>query len=105
MHATVCQSCRLDSVMQPYSASPPPPTPQPCHTAGSRGVKITADQLMSEASSSKYDLIALPGGMPGAERLRDSEDLNKLVSEQQQYLSSSSQGACMQQSAQHQQCS
>lgn len=59
--------------------------PLPRHyTAGSRGVKITADQLISEAAGSKYDLIALPGGMPGAERLRDSPDLNKLVSEQQQ---------------------
>jgi len=51
---------------------------------GSRGVKITADQLISEAAGSKYDLIALPGGMPGAERLRDSAELNKILQEQQQ---------------------
>jgi 4-methyl-5(b-hydroxyethyl)-thiazole monophosphate biosynthesis len=55
----------------------PPPT-------GSRGVKITADQLISEAASSSYDLIALPGGMPGAERLRDSPELTSLVQQQQQ---------------------
>lgn len=64
--------------------------PNPTHlqmttiTTGSRGVKITADQLISEAASSSYDLIALPGGMPGAERLRDSEHLTKLVQQQQQ---------------------
>lgn len=49
----------------------------------SRGVKIIADQLISEAAGSKFDLIALPGGMPGAERLRDSTELNKLLQEQQ----------------------
>lgn len=54
------------------------------HTlAGSRGVKITADQLISEAAGRQYDLIALPGGMPGAERLRDSTELNRLLQEQQ----------------------
>lgn len=52
------------------------------HTlAGSRGVKITADQLISEAAGRQYDLIALPGGMPGAERLRDSTELNRLLQE------------------------
>lgn len=49
----------------------------------SRGVKITADKLISEAARTQHDLIALPGGMPGAERLRDSEPLNKLLQEQQ----------------------
>jgi len=47
-------------------------------------VKITADQLISEAAGSKYDLIALPGGMPGAEHLRDSAELNQLLAQQQQ---------------------
>lgn len=31
-----------------------------------------------------YDLIVLPGGMPGAEHLRDSKDLEKILERQQQ---------------------
>jgi 4-methyl-5(b-hydroxyethyl)-thiazole monophosphate biosynthesis len=47
----------------------------------SRGVTIVADTLIKDAGS-QYDLIACPGGMPGAERLRDSAELLKLVQEQ-----------------------
>jgi 4-methyl-5(b-hydroxyethyl)-thiazole monophosphate biosynthesis len=38
----------------------------------SRKIKITADKLIADCVNEKYDLIVLPGGMPGAERLRDS---------------------------------
>jgi 4-methyl-5(b-hydroxyethyl)-thiazole monophosphate biosynthesis len=51
---------------------------------GSRGVKIVADKLMSECVEETYDLIALPGGIPGAEHLRDSEDLVGLLRRHQQ---------------------
>lgn len=50
---------------------------------GSRGVKIVADQLIKDAAGQQYDLVACPGGMPGAERLRDSTILNDLVKQQQ----------------------
>lgn len=50
---------------------------------GSRGVKIVADQLIEDAAGQKFDLIACPGGMPGAERLRDSAVLNDLIKQQQ----------------------
>jgi protein deglycase len=45
----------------------------------SRGVKLTADKLISECVGETYDLIALPGGMPGAENLRDSKELIRLL--------------------------
>jgi 4-methyl-5(b-hydroxyethyl)-thiazole monophosphate biosynthesis len=48
----------------------------------SRGVKIVADTLISECLNKNWDMIALPGGMPGAERLRDSDDLSKLLMNQ-----------------------
>jgi 4-methyl-5(b-hydroxyethyl)-thiazole monophosphate biosynthesis len=48
----------------------------------SRGVRIVADALISECAAKTYDLIALPGGMPGAEHLRDSEVLTKLLKRQ-----------------------
>jgi len=47
-----------------------------------RGVKIVADKLLSECKGEKYDLIALPGGVPGAEHLRDSEPLISLLKAQ-----------------------
>ncbi len=50
----------------------------------SRGMKLVADQLMSECVNNTYDLIALPGGMPGAERLRDSKELTEILKRQQQ---------------------
>jgi len=45
----------------------------------SRGIKLTADMSIAEASHASYDLIALPGGMPGAERLRDNSVLKDMV--------------------------
>lgn len=44
----------------------------------SRGMQYKADILIAEATP-PYDAIALPGGMPGAERLRDSEKLTALL--------------------------
>lgn len=41
----------------------------------SKGVKLTADRLLKDCMSEWYDLIALPGGMPGSERLRDCPEL------------------------------
>ncbi len=55
----------------------------------SRGVKLVADRWIADCAHEKngnpipYDLIALPGGMPGAEHLRDSEALTTLLKQQQ----------------------
>ncbi len=45
----------------------------------SRGVKLVADCLMDECREGEYDLVVLPGGMPGAEHLRDNEVLKKTL--------------------------
>ncbi len=50
----------------------------------SHGVKLVADKLIADCLDSKYDLIALPGGLPGADNLRDSEELEQLLKSQQQ---------------------
>jgi 4-methyl-5(b-hydroxyethyl)-thiazole monophosphate biosynthesis len=50
----------------------------------SRGVKLVADRLIGDCVGQDYDMIALPGGMPGAEHLRDSKDLVGLLKRQQQ---------------------
>ncbi|KAK3015039.1 hypothetical protein RJ639_005564, partial [Escallonia herrerae] len=48
-----------------------------------RGTKIVADKLISHAAESVYDLIILPGGTVGAERLHKSKVLKKLLKEQE----------------------
>jgi len=47
--------------------------------AAAHGVKVVADTLIYDCIDKTYDLIALPGGMPGAEHLRDSEELIRLL--------------------------
>jgi len=49
----------------------------------SRGVKIVADTLIEDCVSKEYDLVVLPGGMPGAEHLRDSKPLIDILHKQQ----------------------
>ncbi|OPY82030.1 MAG: Chaperone protein YajL [Syntrophorhabdus sp. PtaU1.Bin153] len=42
---------------------------------GSKGIAIGADRLIGECLNETFDLIVLPGGMPGAGHLRDCEPL------------------------------
>jgi protein deglycase len=49
----------------------------------SRGVKIEADALISACVEHVWDLVVLPGGMPGAEHLRQSAALIRILQEQQ----------------------
>jgi len=48
----------------------------------SRGVKLVADKSIKSCLDETYDLIALPGGMPGAEHLRDSRELAAILKRQ-----------------------
>lgn len=48
----------------------------------SRGLVIVADRLAGECAGEIFDLIVLPGGMPGAENLRDCPALEKMLREQ-----------------------
>ena len=48
----------------------------------SRGVRLVGDCLISECLDTTFDLIALPGGMPGAENLRDSKELTQMLKKQ-----------------------
>ncbi|MBW2568870.1 MAG: DJ-1/PfpI family protein [Deltaproteobacteria bacterium] len=53
------------------------------HVVAAHGVKLVADKLISDCTENVYDLIALPGGMPGAERLRDSKELELMLKRQE----------------------
>ncbi|UGQ17403.1 DJ-1 family glyoxalase III [Borrelia sp. RT1S] len=46
---------------------------------GSRGVVFCADEKVSDCSADDFDLIVLPGGMPGASNLFESRDLDKIL--------------------------
>ncbi len=46
------------------------------------GTKIVADTLIKNCVNENFDLIALPGGLPGAEHLRDSKVLTSLLKKQ-----------------------
>lgn len=48
----------------------------------SRGVKLVADKHISDCRNDIFDLIVIPGGMPGAEHLRDSAPLTALLKAQ-----------------------
>lgn len=47
-----------------------------------RGVKIVADCLIEDCKHTKFDLVVLPGGIPGAEHLRDSATLKEILVKQ-----------------------
>ena len=49
-----------------------------------RKTAILADATISESSDRQYDLIALPGGMPGTEHLRDCNTLMTMVRTQRE---------------------
>eukprot|EP00624_Nannochloropsis_granulata_P004678 evm.model.NODE_3360_length_4868_cov_47.886810.1 len=71
------------SVM-PFSASPSPTTPVNKHQVTcSRGVKLVADKGIDDCLEEEWDLIACPGGLPGAEYLRDSSPLLTLLTKQE----------------------
>ncbi len=48
----------------------------------SRGVVIVADILIEACAETDYDLVVLPGGIPGAEHLRDCADLIRILKRQ-----------------------
>jgi 4-methyl-5(b-hydroxyethyl)-thiazole monophosphate biosynthesis len=45
----------------------------------SRGVKMVADCLIDACQERNFDLVVLPGGIPGAEHLRDNPVLKEIL--------------------------
>lgn len=47
---------------------------------GAHGISVTADELLAPDQS--WDLVVLPGGLPGAENLRDDPGVQTLIQNQ-----------------------
>lgn len=50
----------------------------------SRGTLLAADTSIAACKNDEFDLIALPGGMPGAEHLRDCGELELMLKNQKE---------------------
>ena len=48
----------------------------------SRGLKIEADALIRDCLDVDWDLVVVPGGLPGSEHLRDSGELEAILKKQ-----------------------
>lgn len=47
----------------------------------SRGVKLIVDTPLSEVNSTDFDMVVLPGGLPGADNLNASDELHAFLNE------------------------
>ena len=50
----------------------------------SRGLNVLADKPIDECADTEWDAIVLPGGMPGAEHLRDNSTLTGMLKKQKE---------------------
>ena len=52
---------------------------QKLQITASRGMKITADVMLDDCAKNHYDLIAVPGGLPGSEHLAEHPVLDTML--------------------------
>ncbi len=48
---------------------------------GSHGITVTPDLSLAAVDAADYDLVALPGGMPGTLNLRENPEVRRIVRE------------------------
>jgi 4-methyl-5(b-hydroxyethyl)-thiazole monophosphate biosynthesis len=48
---------------------------------GTHNIPVIADNTLNDTDFENFDMIILPGGMPGAKHLNEQEDLKKLIIE------------------------
>lgn len=76
--------CIIDTLRQSEAQVTVASVMQEVQVTISRGVRLVTDALLSECTGNTYDAIVLPGGLPGAEYLRDSKELTEMLKAQQQ---------------------
>ena len=54
---------------------------EPGPITGSHGITITPDRPLAGVDAAAYDLVALPGGMPGTINLREHPEVRRIVGE------------------------
>ena len=54
---------------------------EPGPITGSHGITVTPDRSLAGIDADPYDLVALPGGMPGTLNLREHADVRRVVRE------------------------
>ncbi len=58
-------------------------SPDALTVRGSHGIAIVADAALSERADEAWDIVILPGGMPGSTNLRDNPAVQALIKKQQ----------------------
>ncbi|NLD24178.1 MAG: DJ-1/PfpI family protein [Bacteroidales bacterium] len=48
---------------------------------GAHNIPVTADKKFNDIDFTNFDMLVLPGGMPGAKHLNEHEDLKNLISD------------------------
>ncbi|QQR89592.1 MAG: DJ-1/PfpI family protein [Myxococcales bacterium] len=51
---------------------------------GAHGIKVQTDLTMPQAVDRNWDVVILPGGLPGAQKLTQSKEVQKLIKKQHQ---------------------
>ena len=52
---------------------------EPGPVTGSRGTRLLPDALLDDVLGESFDMIALPGGIPGADHLAENPELGELL--------------------------
>ncbi len=48
---------------------------------GAHNIPVTADKIFNDIDFTNFDMLVLPGGMPGAKHLNEHDDLKNLISD------------------------
>src|SRR5207245_5618049 len=72
---TVIDVLRRAGVTVEVAGTEPGPIP------GSHGITVTPDRTLAGVDAGAYDLVALPGGMPGTLHLREHAEVRRIVRE------------------------
>ncbi len=51
------------------------------HVRGAHGIVVRADVALGDAAAEEWDLVVLPGGLPGATNLRDDPEVQRFLAE------------------------
>ncbi len=74
--------CMIDTLRRAYLDVVVASIHDRLNIVASRGVKLTADALLTDCKDQTFDMIALPGGMPGSTHLAECDLLISMLKQQ-----------------------